>query len=166
MKKILFILLILFGFKAQAQIMFCDSISYGTSSTINFPLTLSGYGTANIPGIVTWNWTVCDENMCYSSSGINAGFGQVSLSDTLKVCYDVIIDISGFTYTCSGCDSLVYNPNTYQWEKIIAQPLTVMELKPNTIIDNKMYDLLGREIFEVPVGEMYIKNNKKCIRIK
>ena len=67
---------------------------------------------------------------------------------------------------CSGCDSLVYNPNTYQWEKIISQPLTVMELKPNTVNDNKMYDLLGKEIFEIPLGEMYIKNNKKCIHIK
>ena len=163
-KKIIFTLLIGLGFQAQAQVMYCDSISYGTSSTINFPLTVSG--TANIPGTVTWDWSVCDANTCYISSGINASFGQVSLTDTLKVCYDVTIDISGFTYVCSGCDSLVYNPNTYQWEKITAQPLAVMELKPNAINDNKMYDLLGREIFETPLNEMYIKNNKKCIRIK
>ena len=166
MKKLLFILLMALGFQTQAQIMYCDSISYGTSSTINFPLIVSGSGTANIPGTVTWDWTVCDENLCYIGSGINASFGQVSLTDTLKVCYDVTIDINGFTYVCSGCDSLRYNPNTYQWEKIMAQPLTVMELKPNTINDDKMYDLLGREIFEVPIGEMYIKNNKKCIHIK
>ena len=166
MKKLLFILLMALGFQTQAQIMYCDSISYGTSSTINFPLIVSGSGTANIPGTVTWDWTVCDANLCYIGSGINASFGQVSLTDTLKVCYDVTIDIGGFTYVCSGCDSLRYNPNTYQWEKIIAQPLTVMELKPNTINDDKMYDLLGREIFEVPIGEMYIKNNKKCIHIK
>ena len=89
----------------------------------------------------------------------------MSLGDTLKVCYDVTIDINGFTYVCSGCDSLVYNPNTYQWEKIMAQPLTVMDVKPN-IINNKMYNLLGREIFGVSIGEVSIKNNKKCIRIK
>jgi len=166
MKKILFILLIALGLQTQAQVMYCDSISYTTSSTINFPLSVSGSGTANIPGIVTWDWSVCDANMCYISSGIYASFGQVSLTDTLKVCYDVTIDISGFTYICSGCDSLIYNPNTYQWEKITAQPLTVMELKPNDINDNKMYDLLGREIFEAPINEMYIKNNRKCIRIK
>ena len=76
MKKILFILLILLGFKSQAQVMYCDSISYGTSSTINFPLTVSG--TANIPGTVTWSWSVCNANACYIGSGINASFGQVS----------------------------------------------------------------------------------------
>ena len=164
-KKIIFTLLMGLGFQAQAQVMYCDSISYGTSSTINFPLIVSGSGTANIPGTVTWDWSVCDTSVCYVSSGINASFGQVCLTDTLKVCYDVTIDINGFTYVCSGCDSLVYNPNTYQWEKIIAQPLTVMELKPN-VTNNKMYDLLGREIFEIPLGEMYIKNNRKCIHIK
>jgi len=164
MRKIFLILLVLLGFKAQAQVMFCDSISYGTSSTINFPFIVSG--TANIPGTVTWSWSVCDANLCYSGSGPNASFGQVSLGDTLKVCYDVTIDINGFTYICTGCDTLVYNPNSYQWEKITAQPLAVMDLKPNTINDNKMYDLLGKEMFGVSIGEMYIKNNRKCIRIK
>ena len=165
-KKILFILLIGFGFQTQAQVMYCDSISYTTTSTINYPFVVSG-SIPNIPaGTVTWNWSVCNANLCYSASGPNASFGQVSLTDTLKVCYDVLIDINGFTYVCSGCDSLVYNPNSYQWEKITAQPLAVMELKLDDINNNKMYDLLGREIFEIPIGEMYIKNNRKCIHIK
>ena len=112
MKKLLLILLVMLGLQAKAQINYCDSISYTTSSTLNYPFVVSGI--ANIPGIVTWNWTVCNANLCYSSSGVNASFGQVSLTDTLKVCYDVLIDVNGVTYTCSGCDSLVYNPNSYQ----------------------------------------------------
>ena len=162
-KKILFLLSISLGLQSQAQISYCDSITYTTSSTINYPFGVTG-SIPNIPGTVDWTWTVCGGNMCYSSSGASAYFGQVSLGDTLKVCYDVIIDINGFTYVCSGCDDLVYNPNTYQWEKITAQPLAVMEIKPSVINDNKMYDLLGREIFEVPIGTVYIKNRKKYIR--
>ena len=162
-KKILFLLSIAFGLQSQAQINYCDSITYTTSSTINYPFGVTG-SIPNIPGTVDWTWTVCGGNMCYSSSGASAYFGQISLGDTLKVCYDVIIDINGFTYVCSGCDDLVYNPNTYQWEKITAQPLAVMEIKPSVINDNKMYDLLGREIFEVPIGTVYIKNRKKYIR--
>ena len=163
MKKILLAILVLLGLKTQAQVVYCDSISYTTASTINYPLILSG-SIPNVPGTVTWSWQVCDANLCYPGSGPNANFGQVSLTDTLSVCYDVFIDINGFTYICSGCDDLVYNPNTYQWEKITAQPLTVMDLKPNIINDNKMYDLLGKEIFEVPVGAIYIKNRKKFIK--
>ena len=93
MKKLLFILLILLGLKTQAQVMYCDSISYTTSSTINFPFGVSG-SIPSIPGTVTWNWSVCNANLCYSGSGPNASFGQVSLTDTLKVCYDVLIDIN------------------------------------------------------------------------
>ena len=162
MKKLLLALLVLLGLQSKAQINFCDSISYTTASTLNYPLIVSGV--ANIPGTVSWNWTVCNSTLCYSSSGANALFGQVSLTDTLKVCYDVTIDINGMTYACSRCDSLVYNPNSYQWEKMSAQPLVITELKPNTINDGKMYDLLGREIFEVPKGTIYIKNRKKFIR--
>jgi hypothetical protein len=161
-KKLLLALLVLFGLQTQAQINYCDSISYTTTSTINYPFIVTGV--ANIPGTVSWNWTVCNSTLCYSSSGVNASFGQVSLTDTLKVCYDVTIDINGMTYACSRCDSLVYNPNSYQWEKISAQPVGIAELELNTIDDGKMYDLLGREIFEVPKGTIYIKNRKKFIR--
>tara|TARA_R110002074_G_scaffold327402_1_gene497876 strand:+ start:49 stop:537 length:489 start_codon:yes stop_codon:yes gene_type:complete len=162
MKKLLLALLVLFGLQTKAQINYCDSISYTTTSTLNYPLIVSGI--ANIPGVVTWNWTVCNANLCYSGSGANASFGQVSLTDTLKVCYDVLIDINGMTYACSSCDSLVYNPNSYQWEAMSAQPVGIAEIKPNIINDGKTYDLLGREIFEIPKGTVYIKNRKKFIK--
>ena len=163
MKRILFILLILLWLKTQAQVVYCDSISYATSSTINFPFGVSG-SIPNIPGTVTWNWSVCNANLCYVGSGINASFGQVSLTDTLKVCYDVLIDINGFTYICTGCDTFVYNPNSYQWEKITAQPVGVKELELNTTNDGKIYDILGRELSEIPIGTVYIKNRKKYIK--
>ena len=132
MKKLLFILLVAFGLQTQAQVMYCDSISYTTSSTLNYPLVLSG-SSSMVPGTVSWNWQVCNANLCYSGSGTNASFGQVSLTDTLKVCYDVLI-------------------------------VGIAELELNTIYNGKMYDLLGREIFEVPIGTIYIKNRKKFIR--
>ena len=164
MKKILFILLVALGLQTQAQVIYCDSISYGTSSTINYPFIITGI--ANIPGTVSWNCTVCNSTLCYSSSGVHASFGQVSLTDTLKVCYDVIIDINGMTYACSGCDSLVYNPNSYQCEPMSALPTSIEEVDIYSKKCLKMYDLLGREVFEIPLGKMYIKNNRKCIRIK
>ena len=164
MKKLLLALLVLFGLQSKAQINYCDSISYATSSTLNYPFSVAGI--ANIPGTITWTWTVCNSSMCYSSSGQWAYFSQVSPTDTLKVCYDVIMDINGMTYACFGCDTLVYNPNSYQWEVISAQPLSFaeLELELNTPNDGKTYDLLGRELFEVPKGMIYIKNRKKFIK--
>ena len=164
MKKLLLALLVLFGLQTKAQINYCDSISYTMSSTLNYPLGLAEI--TNVPGTVSWNWTVCNSNSCYSSSGQWVYFPQVSPTDTLKVCYDVIIDINGITYACFGCDTLVYNQNSYQWEITSAQPLSFaeLELELNTPNDGKMYDLLGRELFEVPKGTIYIKNRKKFIK--
>jgi hypothetical protein len=163
-------ILTLWSTKTQAQVNYCDSISYTTTSTINYPLILAGNGggLSNMVDTITWDWTVCQvatPNLCYSESGINAFFGQVSLTDTLKVCYDAYIYFMGAIYTCSGCDSLVYNPNTYQWEAMTAQPLSITELELNTNNDGKIYDLLGREIFEIQIGVMYIRNQKKYIKI-
>ena len=163
MKKLFLILLIVLGIKTEAQIFYCDSISYGTSSTLNYPLGLHG-SAANIPGTVTWNWTVCNANLCYSSVGPSAYFGQVTTTDTLKVCYDATVDINGFTYICTGCDTLVYNLNTYQWEVMMNQPTAVREIELNATNDSKIYDLLGRKLSSIPIGKMYIRNNKMYIK--
>ena len=45
-----------------------------------------------------------------------------------------------------------------------AQPLGFAELELNTPDDGKTYDLLGRELLEIPKGTIYIKNRKKFIR--
>ena len=165
MKKIILILSILLGLQTQAQINYCDSITYQTSSTINYPFGVTGLGTANIPGTVTWTWTVCNSSMCYSATGTNASFWQVSLTDTLKVCYDVYIDINGITYICTRCDTLVYNPNSYQWELKAPNPITTSIIEPSiTTNDSKIYDLLGRELTSIPIGKLYIRNKRLCIR--
>ena len=41
---------------------------------------------------------------------------------------------------------------------------SIKETKVDTIKDNRMYDLLGREIFEIQKGTIYIKNRKKYIK--
>jgi len=165
MKKLLFILLVVLGLQTKAQINYCDSISYSTSSTLNYPLGIAGsISTLDSNATTSWIWTVCNANTCYSSSAQWAYFPQVSPTDTLKVCYDVIIDINGMTYACAGCDTLIYNQNSYQWEVSSANPLGFAELELNTPDDGKTYDLLGRELSEVPKGTIYIKNRKKFIK--
>ena len=166
MKKILLILLLALGLQIQAQVMYCDSLSYTTSSSINYPFGITG-DTLNIPGTISWTWTICNVNLCFFDTGQSAHFGQVSLSDTLKVCYDAIIDISGFTYTCTDCDSLVYDVNLHTWRLLnMSNPTTIQELSYKAINNNKIYSLLGEELTEIPIGVMYIQNRKKYIKIK
>ena len=164
MKKIILILSILLGLQAQAQIAPCDSISYTTTSTINYPLIVSGNvsGLSNMADTIIWSWSICNSTMCYSGAGANASFGQVSLTDTLKVCYDVYIDIGGITYACTGCDTLIYDPNSYQWIPKMSNPTSITEPQ-NTVSDSKIYDILGRELTSIPIGKLYIRDKRLCI---
>ena len=164
MKKILLAVLVSLGLQTQAQNNLCDSLSYTTSTNIpTWPLIVTG--NISMPGMLSWSWSVCNSSTCYSDTGQVGYFGQISLSDTLKVCYDAYIDINGVTYVCTSCDSLVYDGN--QWVLFnTGNPTGINELQFTWEDDGKIYDLLGRELTEAPVGTMYIRNNKKYIRVK
>ncbi len=60
---------------------------------------------------------------------------------------------------------MVYDANSYSWVIMnIGNPTAIKEIILEISDDNKMYDLLGREIFEIPKGTIYIKNRKKYIK--
>ena len=61
---------------------------------------------------------------------------------------------------CSREDWLIFNGTSWVLFNITT---SINELTFNRINDGKMYDMLGRELFEVPVGTMYIRNNKLYI---
>ena len=168
MKRIFFILLVALGLQTQAQINICDSVTYTTTSTINYPFIVSGNvsGFSNMIDSISWNWTVCNTTACYTDAGGSAHFSQVSTTDTLKVCYDVVMtNLNGMTYTCTGCDSLIYNHNTYEWEimRRVAQPVSINEIRYNSINNGKIYDLMGKELNYIPKGKMYIRDNRLCV---
>ena len=168
MKRILLVLLVLLGLQTQAQVSWCDSLSY-TAVPGTQLLTLVGNSSLspNMVDSISWTWAVCDTNMCYSSVGDTAYFQMIQTTDTVKVCYDAYIYFMGATYVCTQCDSMVYDGFSYSWVLMnMGNPTGIKELTLESINDNKMYDLLGRELTETPIGTMYIRNNKKYIRVK
>jgi len=168
MKKLLVVLLVALGLQTQAQVSWCDSLSY-TAVPGTQLLTLVGNTSLspNMVDSITWSWAVCDTNMCYSSVGDTAYFQMIQTTDTVKVCYDAYIYFMGATYVCTQCDSMVYDGFSYSWVLMnMGNPTGIKELTLESINDNKMYDLLGRELTETPIGTMYIRNNKKYIRVK
>ena len=173
MKKILFILLITFGLQAQAQTNFCNlaeiNIVASTPSTLDLSTNLSTMFDSSVTTI-TYDWSVwCLIIIEHGTDTIaTPHFQDLITLDTLVVCLTSTVCTDGLCYACDICDTLIYNSNSYQWEAMstTGNPLAIKEIKNNYVLDNKMYDLLGREIFEISLNEMYIKNNKKCIRIK
>ena len=166
MKKLLVVLLVTLGLQTQAQINYCDSLSY---SVVQGTQTLTTIGDAspfiNMVDSIVWNWQACNATMCYSGYGDTASFGQILTTDTVKVCYDAYIYFDSSIYVCTQCDSMVYDPNSYSWILLnMGNPTSIKEIIFEINNDGKIYDLLGRELLEIPVGVIYIRNKKKYIR--
>ena len=166
MKKLLLALLVVIGLQTQAQVSWCDSLSY---TVVPGTQTLTATGNAssllNLADSVVWSWSACNSSTCYTGSGNPSTFASILTTDTVKLCYDAFIYFDTMTYICTSCDSLVYNGFAYSWMLMnMGNPLAINELQLNTINNNKIYDLLGRELNEIPVGTMYIQNRKKYIR--
>jgi hypothetical protein len=171
MKRILLALLVSLGLQTQAQMIPCDSLSYSivVDSTNWNTLTVTGNasGIINIVDSIDWNFSACNATTCYIGVGTPTGFPSILVTDTVKLCYDAVIYFDSMTYICNHCDSLVYDFMTDTWVLMnMGNPTAINELQFTWEYEGKIYDLLGRELIEVPVGTMYIRNNKKYIRIK
>ena len=158
MKKLLTILLVLLGLQTQAQVNPCNSITYWTDQGQGLFVGLDTIGLTQTDSIEVI-WQVCNSNTCYSGFGVNAFFGQIITSDTIKVCYDVYLYTANMIEVCTHCDSLIFDG--FNWVLFsIGNPTSVNELKSIWKNDGKIYDLLGRELKYIPKGVMYIRNNK------
>jgi len=144
----------------------CDSITYWTDQSQGLTVGLDTTNIIHNPDSMEVIWSVCNTSICYSGSGMYAFFGQIMTTDTIKVCYDVFLYESNLVETCSRCDSLVFDQNTYSWVLFnMGNPVGIEELIKNEDTYNIMYDLQGRKINLAPVGTMYIRNSKKYIRV-
>ena len=162
MKKYLVVLLVSLGLQTQAQINYCDSVSY---TVVQGTQTLTTMGDAspfiNMVDSIVWSWQACNATMCYSGYGDTATFTNILPTDTVKVCYDAYIYYDSSIYICSQCDSLVYDANSYSWVLMnMGNPTSINELEFTWEDDGIIYDMLGRELKEIPVGQMYIRNRK------
>ena len=172
MKRILLIVLVLIGLQTQGQNNLCDSLSYSIvidSTTWNtLMVTGNADGVINMVDSIDWNFSACNALTCYIPQGNDPySFPLISPQDTVKLCYDAFIYQDSTMTICNHCDSLVYDFMTDTWVMMdMGNPVGIEELMKNEGANYKMYDLLGRELTDVPVGVMYIRNNKKYIRIK
>jgi hypothetical protein len=141
--------------KSQAQ---CEEIFYTVGTGTGTDLIL--IGNTVLPNI-SWSWAVCNTSLCYGDTGQTTLFGQFVNSDTVKVC----LTATGDSFVCNfPCDTLVWNNG---WINMILGTTSIAELTHISIIDNRMFDVLGREFqnyTSIPFGVIYIQNKKKFIK--
>jgi len=147
----------------QQQNFSCDSISYFVDQGPYFSTNL--VDNYNNPDSSMISWSVCNTSTCYTGEGTFAAFPMIQPTDTLKVCYDAYLYYGNAMEVCNQCDSMVYSQGSGQWVLYNYQGNTtgISELEITRLNDNKIYDMLGRELTEIPVGKMYIRNQKLYI---
>ena len=167
MKKTLLALLVLIGLQTQAQqsapYFCCDSITYNIDPSQGFNISLDTANIIHNPDSMEVVWSVCNSNTCYSATGMFAYFGNILTTDTIKVCYDVMIWESGVMEVCTRCDWLIFDQNSYTWVKYNMNTVGINELQFTWEDDGIIYDLTGRKLNEVPSGTMYIRNKRLYI---
>ena len=145
----------------------CDSITYWTDQSQGLTVGLDTTNMIHNPDSMTVYWGVCTGftggGICYTGQGITDYFPQVTTSDTIKVGYDVYLYENGVAEVCSMEEWLVFDQNSFSWVLLNMLPTSINELTFNRVNDNKIYDLLGRELTEIPVGKLYIRNQKLYI---
>ena len=170
MKKLLLVVLVLFGLQTQAQqsnpaYFCCDSITYWIDQSQGFNIGLDTSGLVHNPDSIDVNWGICNSSMCYTGSGMYAYFSQILTTDTIKVGYDVYLFENGVLIDiCSLEEWLIVDQNSFSWILLNMIPTSINEITSNKINNNKIYDLLGRELTEIPVGKLYIRNQKLYIK--
>jgi len=167
MKKILLVLLVSLGLQTQAQNTICDSIEISITINTDWFIELeTNLNITNFPQITyvqSYNWGKHGCLMGTDSSTTIDFYTDTTVLYAINL-VTVYCD-SNLCYSCVTSDTLVWNNGSWNWMSMINNtPTAIQEFKINTVNDNKMYDMLGRELLYIPKGTIYIQNNKKYLR--
>jgi|TARA_R100000081_G_C4681293_1_gene97629 hypothetical protein len=145
MKKTILILLVSLGLQTQAQVNLCDSLTISGAQT-QFQIEVNGLNTF----IVYWVTTSSDSVVFQEDSMSIYQTVYNQLYDTLTTCITY-----GISTTNTCCVTWIWDGTSWAKMMLITN---IEEVNTTKLINNKMYDLYGREILK-PKG-LYIKNNQ------
>ena len=180
MKQFLLTLVIAFGLTqtTQAQINYCDSTQQMTYTTGNYyvyevALGMGGnslqeywmaplYVWTTTPNLITGGVDVWEDS-CFMNACTHTVFNEYN-EDTITTCISYHYETLNVIDTLECC--IEHYWNGVAWVRSTSMTVGIEEYIANQIADNKIYDMLGRELTEIPVGTMYIRNQKLYIRWK
>ena len=139
----------------------CDSITYtANQGNLMFEVSLGNYNP--VADSLEIFWSVCNTTSCYNGQGQFNAFPQILITDTIKVCYDAHYYYTDTTVSCYHCDSMIYSQIEGDWILYGTQNnnVGVEDIVVDRLYNNKIYDILGIELSEIPIGRIYIKNRK------
>ena len=177
MKKILMLLMVLLGLQTQAQITLCDSnMTYTTGSQYQFEIAVPVTGNslpfmAPIYAVTYGGQTMLGEDSCFSQPCNHIVYNYNPTTgmpyDTITTCLSyTLTDTLGYVDTMTCCFNQAWDGQAWMRMANIGVPTSISELEITKLNDNKMYDVFGRELLTAPIGQMYIQNRKKYIKLR
>ena len=173
MKKILMMVIVSLGLQLQAQTL-CDSnMTYTTGSQYQLEIAIPQTGNslptmAPLYAVTYGGQTTLGQDSCFAGPCTHTVYNYNPTTgmpyDTITTCISyTLTDSLGYVDTLNCCFNQVWDGQA--WMRMsMGGTVGIEELILDQLNDNKMYDLLGRELLEVPVGQLYIKNRKKYIK--
>ena len=168
-RSILLTLVLLFGLNLNAQVNWCDSISYSVLPNTNGVFSVIIETTDSLDNYcdtVSVAWAVCTTELCFLGNGAWASFPIVQLEDTVKVCYTAYVTDTNWQtiHECYDvCEWIIYNGT--EWVPLF-NTVGINEVLLNEQRVGVIYDLKGKVVHEVKDNTIYIKNMKKFIKLK
>ncbi len=174
MKKVLLALLVLLGLQTQAQITLCDSnMTYTTGSQYQLEIAIAQTGNslpmmAALYAVTYGGQTMLGEDSCFSGPCTHILYNYNPTTgmpyDTITTCISyTITDSLGYVDTMNCCFNQVWDGQAWM---LMGNTVGIEELTSTMIGDNKIYDVYGRELLTAPIGQMYIQNRKKYIKLR
>ena len=141
---------------SQFQLEIAFGVGGNTPSTWSAPIYAVTYGDGNMLA----------EDSCFANACTHMIYNYNMLTgmpyDTLTTCVSYVTsDSIGNIDTLWCCFDQYWNGQS--WLRMMSVTVGIEEYIANQIADNKIYDMLGRELTEIPVGQMYIRNQKLYI---
>ena len=178
MKKVLLALLVSLGLQTQAQTL-CDSnMTYTIGSQyqleIAIPVTGNSLPTmAPLYAVTYGGQTMLGQDSCFSGPCTHMVYNynpNGTYYDTITTCISyTLTDTLGYVDTLKCCFNQLWNGTAWMMMNMgnpTGLPGFVIEEDGVRWWNDIMYDMLGKEITEAPIGTMYIRGGKKYIKIK
>lgn len=169
MRTILMAVLVSASLQMQAQETLCDyTYTVGTQDEFEIAIPITGNGLPEMTPLYAYTYVgeYMMEDSCFGGPCTHVVY-NASLTDTVTTCIDYSLtdSLTGEMDTLNCCFDQVWDATTETWFKL-SSSVGVHELQMEEAGDDKFYDLMGRELPEAPIGQIYIQNRKRHFRFE
>ena len=175
MKKILMMVIVSLGLQLQAQTL-CDSnMTYTTGSQYQLEIAIPQTGNslptmAPLYAVTYGGQTMLGQDSCFAGPCTHTVYNYNPTTgmpyDTITTCISyTLTDSLGYVDTLNCCFNQVWDGQA--WMRMsMGGTVGIEELYNTEKQDYRIFNVLGRQLIEAPIGEMYIQNRKKYIKLR